>query len=150
MDKVIGLINFKFNQFKSMDYIISILTNKWVMLNNIIGILILEWSYTKLKPLFPKNEEDRLRDEKYPAYKRNDLHKIGRLYMYPFMPFIFLKAFLGCGGIFLCSVVIFCISLTHKRGDPYHGWKLWVVKYSCRAAARIVLYMLSCYYLHEK
>ena len=133
-----------------MDNVISILTNKWVILNNVLSIILLEWSFSKLKPLYPKTEQDNKRDEVYLPFKRNDLHKLSRPILYVMAPTIFLRVVIGYCAMGLCSVTIYLISLTHKRGDPYSGWKLKVVTFACSVSARIVILLMSCLYLDEK
>ena len=133
-----------------MDSIISILTNKWVILNNILSIILLEWSFTKIKPLFPKNQSDIDRDNKYPPFKRNDLHKISRPMLYLLAPMVFLRVLIGYGAIMICSMIIFALSLSQKRGAPYTGWKLKVVAFCCSVTARITILMMSCFWVDTK
>lgn len=127
-----------------MDSIISILTNKWVILNNVLSFILLEWSFSKMKPLFPKNEKDKERDEKYPPFKRNDLNKLNRPILYLLAPTVFARVFIGYFTIMICSFIVFTISLSHKRGDPYTGWKLKVVSHCTSFTARVTILMMSC------
>ena len=131
-----------------MDSIISILTNKWVILNNVLSIILLEWSFSKIKPLFPKNQNDIDRDNKYPSFKRNDLYRISRPILYLLAPFLFLRVVIGYTAIAICSVIIFTISMSQKRGDPYHGWKLKVVTFCCSITARVTILMMSCFWVN--
>lgn len=133
-----------------MDSIISILTNKWFILNCIFSIILLEWSFSKIKPLFPKNQSDIERDKKYPSFRRNDLNKISRPILYLLAPTVFLRVFIGYFTIMICSVIIFSISLSHKRGDPYKGWKLKVVTICCSITARVTILMMSCLWVDTK
>jgi len=65
-------------------------------------------------------------------------------------PQFIIRNITGYGSIAVCSVIIFFLSLSHKKHEPYTGWKLAVVSYSCRITARIVLFTMSMFYIEEK
>lgn len=133
-----------------MDTIISILTNKWFIINTIIGILSIEWGLKLFQPLYPKNNEDRERDNKYSPFKRNDLNTINRPMLYIMAPFMICKTIIGWSAIVTCSIFVYIISLSNKRGDPYSGWKLQFVKWSMSFAARISIYVVGGYWIKTK
>jgi len=113
-------------------------------------VILLEWSLATLKPLYSKNLEQEKRDNKYYSFKRNDLHKISRPISYLLAPTLIPRVILGWGAMASCSLVIYCISLTHKKGEPYSGWKLAVINFSCNVSARIVLLTMSIFYITEQ
>jgi hypothetical protein len=127
----------------------SVLTNKWVILNNVICFLMVEWAFRKLKPLYPKTESDKIRDEKYPSFSRRDLDRVSRPWFFLLAPTIFIKATLAYGSLAILSIIIFFISVSHKRGEPYSGWKYDLIKTSCRWSARNVLFMVSVLWVDE-
>mgnify|MGYP000070373190 FL=1 len=95
---------------------------KYLIANCVLGILMIEWALAKLRPLRPKNKKDRERDEKFPAFKRNDLDKINRIPLYLSSPFLIARFFIAWGSFALTSVFVFLISIFHKPGAPYKGF----------------------------
>ena len=65
-------------------------------------------------------------------------------------PTVFIRVFIGYGTIAICSFIVFLVSLTHKRGDPYSGWKYQTVYYCMAFTARVTILMMSCYWVETK
>ena len=103
-----------------------------------------------MKQLKPKNEADRIRDSKYVAFKRNDLDKLNRAAMYIACPWVFLKFFIGWFSFSLCTLLVWLVSLNHKKGDPYTGWKYTFVKTVIRWCARTCFALYGCYTVDER
>lgn len=117
----------------------NFLTNKWVMAHNIFCFLILEWAFRKIDPLYKKRNKEL--DAKYSAFCRKD--NIRRPLFFLFAPGLIIRLIAAYGGIAVVSVIIFFISLTHKRGTPYKGWKLDLIAFMCSVSARITLYSVG-------
>jgi len=100
------------------------------VLNTVANILLIEWSLSKLKPLRPKSQKDRERDQKYLPFRRNDLDRLNRLVLYLNSPFTFLKFVSGWVGVMLCSVVVYLVSLTKAADKPFDmsSWQYWCVR----------------------
>ena len=64
-------------------------------------------------------------------------------------PTIFIRLILAYGSIAVVSIIIFCISISHKRGEPYSGWKYSLIEFSCRWCARTVMFMVSVLWIDE-
>lgn len=64
-------------------------------------------------------------------------------------PLIFIKLISAYGSIAVVSILIFFLSLTHKRGEPYSGWKYSLIEKSCSWCARNVLFMVSVFWIDE-
>ena len=74
----------------------------WLLTSPYFWIFYLTPSYAlvfyglrSLKPLVPKNDQDRERDAKYHAFRRNDMDRINHLNCYLCAPIIFLKWIIG-------------------------------------------------------
>ena len=65
-------------------------------------------------------------------------------------PFLLFRMILGYGSITVCSFLIFCISLTHKRGTPYTGWKYTMIKLWCKISARLTFYGVGILWFEEE
>ena len=48
----------------------------------VLSFALVHFGLSALKPLVPKNDEDRKRDEKYHAFRRHDLDKINYTMIY--------------------------------------------------------------------
>lgn len=46
---------------------------------------------------------------------------------------------MGYGSLAVISIIIFFLSLTHKKGTPYTGWKYTVISIITKIAARMNL-----------
>jgi uncharacterized membrane protein YciS (DUF1049 family) len=55
-------------------FIISILTSKLFIANSIIGILLFEFAYSKIKPLRERSLQQKEIDKQYPEFQRLDLN----------------------------------------------------------------------------
>ena len=88
-----------------MDYIVGFLTSKLFIANCIFCVIMLEYGLNAIKPLYPKNDKDRERDEYYRAFKRNDLNRISRPILYLFVPFMPFRWLIGIGSWTFCAFV---------------------------------------------
>lgn len=129
-------------------WIWSILTNKWFIVNNILSYCLLEYAFRKLGPLYKKSEEQKIRDKKFPSFVRRD--NISRPFFYLFGSGLFIRMICGYGALALCSVCIFFLSFTHKKGTPYTGWKFSLISVWCSMAARINLLCVGIWYIHNE
>ncbi len=100
----------------------NILTSKLFIINSLISLILVHWSFTKLEPLIQKTKEDKERDLKYPCFSRGDMHKIRRPIFYIMAPTLFPRFLSGYGGIAVMSVFVILFSFTHVKGTPYTGW----------------------------
>jgi hypothetical protein len=75
-----------------------------VLVNWILGIALVEWALLKIKPLHIKTKKDEEMAQKYPAFRRNDLHKIYRPVLYLLAPLVLLKFALGVGTAWIISL----------------------------------------------
>ena len=122
---------------------------KYFLIQYLLSIVLIEWALAKLKPLRPRNDEDKMRDEKFEPFKRNDLHKVNRFVLYITCPLLFLRFFLGWFGIVICSICIFFLSIGHQHGSPYKGWKYNVVRFCTKWAARNGMMMMAIFKIEE-
>lgn len=105
--------------------------------------MIVEWALSKFKKLQLKSEKDREMAEKYPAFKRNDLHKVSRPILYLLAPLTFLRFMVGWGSIVMLYIYIKIILWGHKKGVPIsESMRQWVAG-ACRLSARMVILMMS-------
>jgi len=131
-----------------LDWVWSILTNKWIILHNIICYILVEWSFRKITPLYKKSKEQEIRDKKFPSFIRRD--NIKRPLFYLLAPTLIFRLLIGYGGIACVSILIFFISLTHKRGTPYTGWKFSLISTACTISARITLAGVGIFKINEQ
>ena len=76
--------------------LISIITNRiFIFVYLTICYSMINLGLKTLKPLVQKNQADIDRDEKYIAFKRNDMHKISHFLCYLTAPFILIKFCIG-------------------------------------------------------
>jgi hypothetical protein len=71
---------------------------KWIVINQIISLLLLEWALYQYEPLRIKTKRDQEEAEKYPEFRRLDQHKLSRTVLYIFSPFIMFRFFIGWGS----------------------------------------------------
>ena len=105
----------------------------------LVGILLIEWALSKLRPLYPKNEQVKKALDRYPEFKRNDIHKIGRLFFYLQSPLILIRFAMGWFMVMACCFFIQFLNLFHTQGERYSGIKLELVKICCYIVSRTIL-----------
>jgi hypothetical protein len=64
------------------------------------------------------------------------------------MPILFTRMICGYGALALCSICIWFLSLTHKEGTPYTGWKRWLIEKMCTITARITLFHIGMWWIN--
>ena len=102
-----------------ISFLVAVLTSKWWLLNCLIGVIMLEMGLSGVKPLYPKNKADKERDEKYAAFRRNDLNSISRWKMYLAAPLVLIKWLIGWGAwVILALAVVLIHTFIHKKGEP--------------------------------
>ena len=130
------------------------LTSKYTIAFNIIAsIMLIEISLKKLKPLYPKNESDRERDQKYAAFKREDLHHLcNRPVLYLFSPTLFLRVSTCWAAIAISSINLSILSFIvgSKEDKPHSKIVREIVKFWTQFAAGSVLYVGGISNVYEK
>ena len=109
---------------------------------------MLEVGLKAVKPLYPKNDADRARDEKYRSFRRNDLHRIHRPILYLFAPFMLVRWIVGiCAWAFL-SLMTKLILIGHKRDKPILGLRRTLLIFNLKLCAKINLVMVGCLFIN--
>jgi hypothetical protein len=57
---------------------------------------------------------------------------------------------MGYGSIALTAIGIFFLSLNHKSGTAYTGWKFTLIKFMCYCSARLTLLAVGIFYIDEE
>ena len=113
------------NIFDIFGWFYWLLTNPYFWLFYLTpSYALVYWGLKSLKPLTPMNDADKERDEKYHAFKRNDLDKIDPFTIYLYAPIIFLKWIGGWSTYVYIYIVVKVLNLTKKDDKPFTGWKL--------------------------
>jgi hypothetical protein len=89
-----------------MDFIYSVLTSKLFIANWVISIIFLEMALKSIKRLYPTKPEHKERDEKYSAFKRNDLHCFWRPVLYFWVPSLLLRMLIGVGAWAILALIM--------------------------------------------
>lgn len=87
--------------------------------------------------------------DKYPAFKRNDLHKVSRPLLYLLAPLTFIRFAIGWGSIacLWAWVKLWTIGLDSRA--PIPEWKRKIIRAGCTASARTVILMMSGIHINE-
>lgn len=129
------------------DFVLSIVTNKWFILNQIVGMAFVEWALFRLKPLKATTKEQRERDEKYKEFVRDDLEKLFnpliRVRLYLMVPFMIPKWILCIMGWAYMFIVITLVGLYHTPGNPYGPVTYHIVKNSFRFSCRLTCWLIG-------
>lgn len=122
---------------------------KYFMINWLLSILLIEWAFYKYKPLHIRTEKDKEMAEKYPAFRRNDLHMVNRLTFYLLAPTTFIRFFIGWGSICIQWMAVMVSLIGHDYKLPIPLWRHRLIKAACSMAARTVLFMGGISYVEE-
>ncbi len=98
-------------------------------INALLGLLMFEFAWKKMKPFYNVNEE---RDSKYPAYRRNDAKNWKKWKFYPGALTILPIRLISCVLAMLLTFValkVLTIGYKYQRGSPITGWRAKVFKY---------------------
>jgi hypothetical protein len=120
-----------------MNFIVGFFTSKLFLANCVICIIMLEYGLYAVKPLYPKNAVDKARDEKYKAFRRNDLHRFHRPILYILAPFMLIKCLIGIFAWVLCAFLTKIIMMGQKRDTPLNKLKLTLMTYNVKLCAKI-------------
>jgi hypothetical protein len=131
-----------------MDYIVGFLTSKWFLANCLICFIMLEYGLNSIKPLYPKNAGDKERDEKYKAFKRNDLNRIHRPILYIFAPFMMIRWIIGILAWVLCALMTKIIMIGQIRDTPLSPLRTTLMAYNVKLCAKINLLWLGCLFIN--
>ena len=66
------------------------------------------------------------------------------------MPLLFTRMICGYGGLAICSICIWFLSLTHKAETPYTGWKRKLIASMCSITARICLFNAGMWWINKE
>lgn len=116
---------------------------KYFAVNWALSIALVEWALLKYQPLRIKTEKDREMAEKFPAFRRNDLHKVNRLILYLLAPLVFARFFIGWGSVALLWVWVKLVAMGHNPMTPMPPWRRKLIRIATTACARVVLLMMS-------
>jgi hypothetical protein len=98
-----------------------------------------------IKPLHARSKKDEEMASKYPAFRRNDLHKISRPVLYLLAPLVFVKFIMGWSAACLNSLIVQVIVVGHKFGTPIPIWRQKLITPVCHYLARVMLASVSAY-----
>lgn len=77
--------------------------------------------------------------EKYPEFRRNDLHRISRFYSYLQAPFILLRFTGGWASAGLCHILVKVTMIGHASGTPIPKWRRQLLVRISYCVARTIL-----------
>lgn len=112
---------------------------KWILLDWIVGILLIEWALTKYNPLRVVTAKDQEQADKYPEFRRNDCHKVTRPYLYILAPFMLIRFFTGWGMAGWCSVTTQIAMIGHPWGEVIPMWRRRIIIWISWCTARVIL-----------
>jgi 1-acyl-sn-glycerol-3-phosphate acyltransferase len=130
-----------------MDYIVSILTSKWFIVNTVISICLLELALYNVKFLRQTKPEHKARDDKFLPFKRNDLHLFWRPILYLCTPTFVLRIVIGVGAWAILALIMKIVLIGRTRDEPLIGWKLWFLTWCSTICSKINLMIVGCWYV---
>lgn len=131
-----------------MDYVVGFFTSKLFMANCVICIIMLETGLRAVQPLYPKKSGDKERDEKYKAFRRNDLHLIYRPVLYLFAPFMLIRWIGGIAAWSFCAIMTKIIMIGQKKDTPLTGLRNTLMVANVRLCAKINMVLLGCLFIN--
>ena len=127
------------------------MTSKLFILNQVIGILMVEYGIYQCRPLRVTTKAHKERDEKYKEFVRNDLdylfNPLSRIPMYAMVPFLVPKWIIAWSAWLYMGFVINFVRLYHTTGNPYDRFTYVWVRYSFMLVCRINLWTFGCWWL---
>lgn len=128
-----------------LDWFISVISNKWVILVYLAICYTMTYlGLRTLKPLVQKNDADKKRDEKYHAFRRNDMDRISPVLCYIFAPLVLFKF---CTGWFMTafSWAFFRMNCMFKDDDKiYSGFGLTAARWANYITGMVNMWMVGC------
>jgi len=113
------MLNFEIDTLVIVQWANFILTSKIFWANNIIGALMIEYALRGIEPMLPKNEEDEKRDEKYKAFRREDLDQLTRWNLMWYAPVILPRWIIGWGVFMLFFLGMVVIGIVAPSDEPF-------------------------------
>ena len=123
---------------------------KWIILNWVLGIVLVEWALSKYRPLYIKNAKDKEMAEKYPEFRRHDLHKVRRWILYLLAPLVFIRILIGWGSMVLLWIFFKIFLRGQDIKKPIPKEKRRILKQVLSLNAKLVILMMSGFVINEK
>jgi hypothetical protein len=123
------------------------LTSKYFLINWVVCILLIEHGLKSVTPLYAKKAGDKERDEKFYAFKRNDLSRIHRPVLYLFAPWMLIRWVSGLTVWAVLSLTTQLILIGHKPEDPLTGFKKAFIRFTVGGSGKILLMLFGCYWV---
>lgn len=116
----------------------------WISLffiNWFVNILIIEFfAIQKIKNIIKVDEE---RDQKFHAFRREDVKWFNRLWLFPFCHFMLLRITLCFATIGICMMTVNCILVGQKADEPMVGIRYKIVRAANYVVSRTTMLMAS-------
>lgn len=93
-----------------------------------------------IKPLIPVTEEDRERDKKYAAFRRNDIHILMKSKMFLwYIPFSFIRLFIPYFSIALMCVFTYLCTFFKTKEQNFSGLSYKIIRGFQIVSARLTM-----------
>jgi len=110
------------------------------LINWFINILLVEYTLAKLKGIIEVDEE---RDQKYKAFRRDDVKWFNRLWLYPTCHFTFVKLCSVFLMLFFTSTWATASTYGQDLTKPITGIRRWMVRVNFYWSSRYIMWAAS-------
>ena len=108
--------------------------------NWLINILLVEYCLAKLSGIIKVDEE---RDQKYKAFRRDDVKWMNRLWLYPTCHFTLFKLCSVFGMLFFTSTLATATTYGQDLTKPITGIRRWMIRVNLGLSSRYIMWAAS-------